>query len=103
MSDELPFPDDLIPVADAARLLGVHSACLYRWMSSGKLRYWVFGGRDGRGGRRRVSKADALGMIQVGNPKPPPCPVQLPPRWQVEMIRAATRKTLERHGLPCPE
>jgi excisionase family DNA binding protein len=61
----LPLPKDIIDVQAAARLLSVHVSCIYRLITSGRLRSWRVGGRY------KLSKADVLAQISctVDGPK----------------------------------
>ena len=65
MSDTT-FPDDLITVPAAAKLLGCHLATVRRWLFRGKLQGW----RVGR--RYRVSRAELLACVQRVEPRPAP-------------------------------
>jgi excisionase family DNA binding protein len=38
--------DDLLPVVDAARYLGIHRMTLWRWRQRGKIRPMMVGGRQ---------------------------------------------------------
>lgn len=62
-------PDDLITCKVAARLLDVHVATIYRWVSEGKLPSYVRGGC-----RRLVSRAELMGLIRRDDRRPPPPP-----------------------------
>jgi len=66
------LPSDLIKLAEAARLVGVSPASIWRWLVTGKLPgYKLFG-------RWRVSKADLLAAYQKGARKPRCQPSELP-------------------------
>jgi excisionase family DNA binding protein len=59
---ELPPPERRVGVKEAARLLGVHCSCVYRWLSSGRLPAWRIGGRW------QLSRDDVLGFPQRCGP-----------------------------------
>lgn len=50
-------PDDLIPVSQAAKLIGVDRQTIYNATKDGRLRVWVWGVR-----RQLVSRAEVLRM-----------------------------------------
>ncbi len=54
----MTIPDDLIELPDAARLIGVSYQTAHRWIKTGQLPGYRVGGRY------RVSKRDALDLIQ---------------------------------------
>jgi excisionase family DNA binding protein len=58
------IPDDLITPTEAAQLLHVHLATVYRWIDQGRLPTWRVGGCVGHRGRRRVRRSDVLALIR---------------------------------------
>ncbi len=58
----LPLPADLINVSAAARLLGTHCSCIYRWIASGKLPAWRIGGRY------KLSRAEVVAFPKRSGP-----------------------------------
>jgi len=84
-------PSDLIRPNQAAKLLSMHLATIYRWMDEGRLAYW----RVGR--QKRVSRADVLAMAKRGMPRRP----DVRPPETAEAVaarRAESKQTLERFG-----
>lgn len=82
-------PHDLVGPLDAAILLGVSSASIRRWVHDGKMPGFKVGGR------LRVSKADALAMLQrVAAPGP-----RLQTRAEVMERERITDETLRRAGI----
>lgn len=84
-----PTGADALSVAQAARLVNRSPACLFRWMLSGRLRWW-------RLGRRRVlARADVLALLEPGGSEAPP-PAERTTRREADRF---TEETLRRHGL----
>jgi transposase-like protein len=52
------LPDDAIPAARAARLIGIHPTSMGRWVRQGRLRAWK------RGSRCFVSEAEARAQVR---------------------------------------
>ncbi len=67
MSDPNDLPNDLMKPGAAAELLGVHLASIYRWMGDGTLPYYRLAGRQ-----RRISRRDAVGLVQAEKIEAPP-------------------------------
>lgn len=61
------IPADLLGPRAAARLLGCHLSTLYRMIHDGRLRAWRLGGTH-----LRVSRADALALLEPVTPWQPP-------------------------------
>jgi hypothetical protein len=59
------LPEDAITLAEMGRLLGVAPCSCWRWaVRDGVIRAWRIGGRW------RVSKSEALGLISCNDPAP---------------------------------
>jgi hypothetical protein len=59
------MPEDVIPLADAARLLTVAPCTLWRRLRDGRLRGWRLAG-----GRWKVSRGEALSLVTMNAPRP---------------------------------
>lgn len=86
---------DLLKPTEAAQLLRVHVAQVYRWVGSGLLPSQRTPTKRGRG-HLRIERADVLALLQ---------PVRLKPELRIEGARQAaqrrreTRQTLAEFGL----
>ena len=93
----LSIPDDLITVAEAARLANnTHRSTVRRWIAKGKLRAYAIAGA-----RWRVSRADVVVLIELRAPgervdgsapaPPPPASKDEPPAqhstWVDEVLK----------------
>ena len=90
---ETELPNDLMRPREAAKLLGVHLATLYRWMDVGKLPFFRLGGYQ-----RRVSRRDAAAMIQRETVEIPNRPTEKTAAERNRMAKSDL-ETLKRHGL----
>lgn len=82
-TDTAELPADAIHAGKAANLLHAHVGTIHRWVLSGKLRGW----RRGPGRRLFVSRAELLALVSVAVES------------EAGLMKAATRRVLERHGL----
>jgi len=60
------IPDDLITPLQAAQLLGVHLATIYRYILDGRLPAWRLAGT-----RFKLSRVQVLGLLQPAGNSPP--------------------------------
>ncbi len=60
----VPPKESRLTPGQAAALIGVHLATVYRWLDDGTLPFWLVGKR-----RRIVDRADVEAMVKPGEPK----------------------------------
>lgn len=88
-----PPADELLRPGQAAKLIGVHLATLYRWMDDGTLPYWTVGKRQ-----RRLHRPDVLAMVQPRRAEPR-CGPKRASSWERQETARQTAEVLDRwHG-----
>ena len=102
MSDT-DVPDDLIPIAQAAKLVpsprpgrGTNLSTVYRWCNAGRLRHW----RQGRW--RFVSRAEVLGLLRPAGPartRLPSCSTTARNREEEARAAAWAQRILDEAGI----
>jgi excisionase family DNA binding protein len=88
------IPQDLMRPGDAAKLLGINVGTLYRWMETGKLPYYRMAGYE-----RRVSRRDAVGMVQREQAPAKTKRVERTSAHERDQAAKRTMESLKRHGL----
>lgn len=91
---ETEIPADLMRPGEAAKLLQVHVSTVYRAMETGELPYYRGPGRN-----RRVSRRDAVALVQREQPPATTRRVDKTPAHERDRAARRTMETLKRHGL----
>jgi excisionase family DNA binding protein len=74
-------PDDLIRITEAAKMVDVNRATIFRWIDRGFLRSWALGAQ------RRVSKGAVLGLLtEVRKPNAAPMRVRTASEVQTHRV-----------------
>lgn len=97
---EIPPPELQMKPTQAAKLVGVHLATIYRWMDDGLLPFWRKGRRQ-----RFLYKPDVLALVRAERVRQKSAPTE-PPRmsaWEQDYLAAQTRKSLEARGYVLPD
>ncbi|MBL8798729.1 MAG: helix-turn-helix domain-containing protein [Planctomycetia bacterium] len=93
---DIPPPELQLKPTQAAKLVGVHLATIYRWMDDGILPYWRKGRRQ-----RFLYKPDVLAMVRPASVEQKQQPNQ-PPKvsaWERDLQAQRTQAVLKRFGM----